>query len=76
MSNTYKLFTAEWCGNCKTVKTALAAMDIQVELVDIDQDMIQAQANNIRSLPTMITESGERVLGSAKIIEFLNKIGG
>jgi len=67
-----KIFGAAWCGNCSTAKKALDTIGFVYEYVDIDTDMDQAQANNIRSLPTMITEAGDRLIGSAKIIEFVN----
>jgi glutaredoxin len=68
---THKIFGAEWCGNCKTAKQFLDAQGVAYEYIDIDQFPDVAQANTIRSLPTMITEAGDRVIGSAKIKEFV-----
>jgi glutaredoxin len=42
-----------------------------VRYVNIDEFPDEAQANNIRSLPTLITEAGDRVIGSAKIKEYV-----
>lgn len=73
---THKIFGAEWCGNCKTAKQFLDAQGVAYEYIDIDQFPAIAQENTIRSLPTMITEAGDRVIGSAKIKEFVGKISG
>jgi glutaredoxin len=68
---THKIFGAEWCGNCKTAKQFLDAQGVAYEYIDIDQFPDVAQENTIRSLPTMITEAGDRVIGSAKIKEYV-----
>lgn len=68
---THKIFGAEWCGNCKTAKQFLDAQGVDHEYIDIDKFPDVAQAHTIRSLPTMITEAGDRVIGSAKIKEYV-----
>lgn len=68
---TAKLFGAEWCANCKHAKPVLDQNAVAYEYVDIDQKMDEAQANNIRSLPTLITESGDRYVGLQKIKEYV-----
>ena len=68
---TNKIFGAEWCGNCKTAKQFLDAQGVPYEYIDIDKFPATAQENTIRSLPTMITSLGERLIGSTKIKEYV-----
>lgn len=42
-----------------------------VRYVNIDAFPDEAQENTIRSLPTMITATGERLIGSTKIKEYV-----
>lgn len=81
-----KMFGAPWCANCGSTKKFLESKGIPVvemtgadQVIDhgvlyinTDQFMEHAQRDTIRSLPTMITESGERLVGSQKIIEYVN----
>lgn len=68
---TYKIFGAPWCANCNTTKTQLDALGIQYEYINIDEQHELAVSNNIRSLPTLISESGERAIGLLKILELV-----
>lgn len=72
---TTKVFGATWCANCTTAKKFLDSKGFAFEYVDIDQNMEDAQANQIRSLPTMVTENGDRLVGSQKIIDYVNSQG-
>lgn len=81
-----KLYSASWCANCVTAKkfieskgipvvdktSELALVGDHILYIDVDQFPEDAQAETIRSLPTFITETGERLVGSAKIIEYVN----
>jgi glutaredoxin len=69
MSN--KIFGAVWCGNCNATKSQLDALGYAYEYVDIDKDHDAATANNIRSLPTLITADGQRAIGLLKILELV-----
>lgn len=71
MSN--KIFGAVWCGNCNSTKAYLDAQGIPYEYIDIDQKHDLAVENNIRSLPTLVTESGDRAVGLVKIKEYFSQ---
>ena len=68
---TYTIFGAPWCANCNTTKDQLKAMGVKFDYIDIDEKRELAVENNIRSLPTLITESGERAVGLLKILELV-----
>lgn len=52
------LFSAEWCGPCKTYKPALLEFcnekGINVEVVDVDIDSTRTAQYVIRTIPTTI----------------------
>ena len=52
------LFSAPWCGPCKTYKPALTAeaatKGLPLILVDVDQDRALAGQQGIRAVPTTI----------------------
>ena len=53
---TIKRFTASWCAPCKGLAMILNSIEttIPIEVIDIDENMEQAIANGVRSVPTMI----------------------
>ncbi|UOL48658.1 hypothetical protein [Pseudomonas phage Astolliot] len=67
------LFSAPWCGNCKGVKTKVDEIGFEHQYINIDlEDNTALVAEHvIRSLPTLITEAGDRLVGAAKILDFL-----
>lgn len=67
----YKIFGAPWCGNCNQTKTQLDALGVDYEYINIDEQHELAVENNIRSLPTLISESGQRAIGLLKIMELV-----
>lgn len=69
-----KLFGAVWCANCKSTKPILDNAGIQYDYVDVDtpENVGIVQSNTIRSLPTLITESGDRFVGLTKIKEYVD----
>lgn len=71
----YLLFSAVWCGPCRTVKATVKpqveAAGITVTVVDTDQEPKQATKYNISSLPTWVllkdgVEVWRETYGSAK----------
>ena len=60
---TLKIFSAPWCCNCKTVKTMLK--DVPMEVVDADDENNTPiyDAANVQSIPTIIAydEDGREV---------------
>lgn len=67
----HKLFSAQWCGNCKVTKQNLTEMGIEFEYIDIDTNHDLAVEHNIRSLPTLITVDGQRAVGLVKIMDLV-----
>ena len=61
------LFTAPWCGPCKTYKPLLrqTAADVGVELeeVNIEEDRARAGAAQVRAVPTtvLVDDNGNEV---------------
>ena len=55
MKKKIKLFGAEWCGPCKTLKAQIESLpeDIEVEVIDCDTNQAEAQKNGIRGVPTL-----------------------
>ena len=60
---TLKIFSAPWCCNCKTVKTMLK--DVPMEVVDADDENNTPiyEAYNVETIPTIIAfdEDGREV---------------
>ncbi len=67
----YTIFGAVWCGNCNATKQQLDAIGVEYNYVDIDQQHQLAVEHNIRSLPTLISEDGQRAVGLLKIMELV-----
>jgi len=70
MSN--KIVTAEWCGPCKLLKKEIAESKVEVEYIDADKNMEFCNKNNIKSIPTLITENGNIVTSYSDILKKLN----
>ena len=76
-----KVFSASWCGPCKSLKATIAATALSANLVfvDIDTDPQLAKDYGIRGVPTMVLEDNgteiKRATGaktSAQLQEFLS----
>ena len=66
-----KYFTATWCGPCqqfKPIMTEIANEGHSVQFIDIDSQEDLARQHNVRSVPTVIIESGgsevDRLIGA------------
>ncbi len=76
-------FGATWWGPCKKMKQLFQDQDVKKELdeidfqqYDIDSRPDLAKKYNIRSIPTLITKSGQRYtgfLGKEKLLQILRK---
>lgn len=78
LSATY--YTASWCGPCKTFKPLATKvfneMKIPLDIQDVDElDPFVVQSLNIASVPTVMFNNGERIVGAwpeGKLREKLN----
>lgn len=62
-------YTAEWCGPCKVYapifnRVAASNPGTIFETVDVDQNPLQAQSHNIRSVPTTVVAVNGNVVKS------------
>jgi thiol-disulfide isomerase/thioredoxin len=67
-----KIVTAEWCGPCKLLKKEIAEYKVEVEYIDADENIEFCNNNNIKSIPTLITENGNIVTSYSEILKKLN----
>jgi len=69
------LFSADWCGPCKSTKAILKPMlkdelkDIEYLEIDVDDDPVSAEKYKIRSIPTMILFDGDNILKVSNRLE-------
>ena len=66
------LFSAEWCGACKPVKSLIETDKLDVELVDIDspKGMDVATQAGIRGIPALV-DGDTFVQGADEIMKYL-----
>ena len=67
------LATSAWCEPCKQLKVQLEDMGIQVELADMTNDTDYFILHKIRSVPTLVTEDEEKIVGVEAILNHLKK---
>ena len=68
-----KLFTANWCSQCKPVKQFIDTNNLDVELIDVDTEegANVASSLGIRGLPTLI--DGSNTIVGSKILAYLEE---
>ena len=68
-----KLFTANWCSQCKPVKQFIDSNNLEVELIDVDTEKgaNAASALGIRGLPTLV--DGDNTLVGDKVLPYLKE---
>ena len=66
-----KLATATWCAPCKTLKARIESSGVKVEFKDMDVDPSFFAQNNIRTVPTLVTDDGELIFGANEIAQKL-----
>lgn len=62
------LATSDYCAPCKLLKKQIAELDLDVEIKDLIQHKDFFLKHGIRSVPTLITLSGEIVTGVDAIL--------
>lgn len=68
-----KLATATWCAPCKILKARLESSGFKIETMDMDINPDFFMQNGIRSVPTLVTDDGELILGADKIWDHINE---
>ena len=63
MTQPLTMYTTPWCGYCKRLKRQLAADDIEVAEVDIEQDhdaadFVMSVNNGFQTVPTVVFPDG------------------
>ena len=63
MTQPLTMYTTPWCGYCKRLKRQLAAEDIEIAEVDIEQDHEAAEVvmtvnNGFQTVPTVVFPDG------------------
>jgi mycoredoxin len=63
MTQPLTMYTTPWCGYCKRLKRQLAADDIEVTEVDIEQDhgaadFVMSVNNGFQTVPTVVFADG------------------
>ena len=63
MTQPLTMYTTPWCGYCKRLKRQLAADDIEVTEVDIEQDhgaadYVMSVNNGFQTVPTVVFPDG------------------
>ena len=71
-----KLFGADWCGPCQSVKQLLEANNVKYEYFDVDteESLSVLQELGVRGVPTLVKEDGSFITG-AKVENIKNFIG-
>lgn len=64
-----KLFTANWCINCKSVKRLLDEKGVEVELINLDDNPTLAQEAGVRSIPALQDSDGNLHVGVGAIVK-------
>ena len=68
MDISLEVYTASWCGQCKTLKPALQELPYSVIEVDVDtyEGRELAIQHNVKGLPTVRVYGDTRFLGTIK----------
>lgn len=80
---TVKRFSASWCAPCKMVAPVLKQLesefpDVKFEVIDVEEDPTQAEAFNIRTVPTVVVlkdnEIKETIIGASPKKRYMEAI--
>jgi len=73
MNNIPTLATSSWCEPCKQLKKQLKETGVTVDIVDMTENTDYFLKHKIRSVPTLILETEEKIVGFENILLYLNK---
>ena len=65
------LATSKYCAPCQVLKDELALLNIEVEIKDSSTDFKYFIDNNIKTVPILILEDGEKIQGPSQILNHL-----
>jgi len=68
-----KLFSAPWCSSCTPVKKYIEENNLEVEVLDIDTNMEEAQKAGVRGIPALIENGKVSVVGAENIMKKLKE---
>ncbi|MNY46403.1 Glutaredoxin-like protein NrdH [compost metagenome] len=71
-----KLFTADWCVNCKPIKRLIEDEHFPVDVIDVDKMPDFVRASGIRSIPCLLLGDGTWVLGTENIKKVIKEAYG
>lgn len=66
------LFTANWCGPCKSVKRVIEESNIEVDIMDVDIHPDLCKAHAVLTVPTLVLENGTLITTANEIIDYLS----
>ena len=62
-----KLFTADWCANCQPIKKLIEERGYDVDIINVDKYPDVVRDCGVRSVPTLVLDTGVSVVGSIEI---------
>lgn len=68
-----KLASSEWCSSCQPVKKYIEENNLDVEVLDIDTNMEEAQKAGVRGIPALIEGGKVSVVGAENIMNKLKE---
>ena len=71
-----KLFTADWCVNCKPIKKMIEDNKYEVEVINVDEHPELVRASGVRSIPCLLTADGNTVVGTEQITKTIREAYG
>jgi glutaredoxin len=69
-----KVYSAEWCQPCKTLKKMLTDNKIEFTVIDIDKEPEVSRKAVIMGLPTIVNETGDRLVGAVTLDQITSKL--
>lgn len=62
-----KLFTAGWCSNCQPIKKLIEEKGYDIDIIDVDKYPTIVRDSGVRSIPSLLLDNGDLVVGSENI---------